>query len=66
MHDARRVVICEECDACYQLHYDQDAKGSFTHWSLLAQEIVTARHPDHANNVILQGLQIFSAREEPD
>ncbi len=59
MHDARRALNCEECDARYYLYYDNDAEGSFTHWSLLAEEIITARHPQHTDNVVLSGIETF-------
>ena len=59
MHDARSVLNCEECDAQYRLYYDGDAKVSFTYWSLLAQEIITARHPDHTDNVALDRVEKF-------
>jgi hypothetical protein len=57
--DASRAVNCQECDARYRLHYDSDAEGSFTHWSLLAREIITARHPHHSDNVVLHRLEKF-------
>ena len=57
--DAHRTMKCEECDVCYRVHYDGDAEGSVTHWSLLAQEIITARHPDHSDNVVLNQLEKF-------
>ncbi len=50
---------CEECDASYGVHYDNAAEGSFTYWSILAQEIITARHPHHADNVVLELTEMF-------
>lgn len=58
-HDACKVLSCEECHAQYQLYYDSDAEGSFTYWSLLAQEIITARHPQHTDNVALDLVEKF-------
>ena len=59
MHDACSVLACEECDARYHLYYDSDAERSLTYWSLLAQEIITACHPHHANNVPLESVEKF-------
>ena len=59
MSDAHRPMKPEECDVRYCLHRDSDAKGSATHWILLAQEIITARHPDHTDNVVLNQLEKF-------
>jgi hypothetical protein len=59
MSDAHRPMYCEECDIRYCLHYDSDAEGSLTHWSLLAKEIITARHPDHTDIVVLHRLEKF-------
>jgi hypothetical protein len=59
MHDARRALNCGECSARYCLHYDSDAEASFTYWSVLAQEIITARHPHHTDNVVLHRLEKF-------
>jgi hypothetical protein len=57
--DAHRALNCQECSASYYLHYDRDAEVWFTHWSLLAQEIITARHPHHTDNVVLHQLETF-------
>ncbi len=57
--DAHCVLNCEACEVCYRVHYDSDAEGSVTHWSLLAQEIITARHPDHTDIVVLHRLKQF-------
>jgi hypothetical protein len=59
MSDARHALNCQECSARYQLHYDSDAEALFTHWSLLAQEIITARHPHHTDSVVLHRLERF-------
>ena len=59
MSDANRTMKCEECGVRYRVHYDRDAEGSVTHWGLLAQEIITARHPDHTDNVVLNPLEKF-------
>ncbi len=59
MHDARTALSCAECDACYHLYYDSDAEGSFTYWTVLAQEIITARHPNHTDIVVLNRLEKF-------
>jgi len=56
---ARRALNCEECSAHYRLHHDSDAEVSFTDWSVLAQEIITARHPRHTDNVVLHQLEKF-------
>jgi hypothetical protein len=53
LHDESRPVKCGECDVEYYLHYDSEAEGSITLCSILADEIVTARHPDHDSNVLL-------------
>jgi hypothetical protein len=54
MQDSRRVLTCPECDVLYQLHYDCEAEPSFTFYSVLASEIITARHPDHGDNIVLE------------
>jgi hypothetical protein len=53
-HDNSHVVTCGECGVKYHLHYDRQAESSFTFCSILATEIITARHPDHDRNVILE------------
>ena len=57
--DAHYTIKCEACLVCYRVHYDPDAEGSVTHWSLVAQEVITARHPDHKDNVVLSRLEMF-------
>jgi len=59
MLDARRALNCEECSAHYRLHYDSDAEVSLTYWSVLAQEIITARHPHHTDTLVLHQLEKF-------
>lgn len=53
LHDESRPVKCDECNVRYYLHYDRYAEASVTFCSILADEIVTARHPDHSGNVVL-------------
>jgi hypothetical protein len=47
---------CSECDVRYVLHHDAEAEAVLTFCGILAEEIVTARHPDHAGNVVLDLL----------
>ena len=51
--DESHPVKCSECDVNYVLHYDDEAEVALTFCGILAEEIVTARHPDHAGNVVL-------------
>lgn len=53
LFDESHPVKCAECNVKYYLHYDSEAESSFTFCSILAEEIVTARHPDHSGNVVL-------------
>ena|SRR5882762_5138706 len=53
LRDESRPVKCGECDVKYYLHYDRAAEASITLCSILADEIVTARHPEHSGNVVL-------------
>src|ERR1700686_1956026 len=53
IQDEKHPVRCAECDVEYHLHYDSEAEASATFCSILADEIVTARHPDHTSNVVL-------------
>ncbi len=53
-HDSSRAVTCDECGAVYFLYYDCDAELTFTFCSILAAEIITARHPDHEEVVVLE------------
>src|SRR5512141_3157676 len=54
IHDSSRAISCAECNASYDLHYDLDAEMRSTLCSILAAEIITARHPDHEPSLILQ------------
>ena len=56
--DQSHSVKCSECDVAYLLHYDDEAEALFTFCSILADEIVTARHPDHAPNVVLDPVAL--------
>jgi hypothetical protein len=53
IEDIGRPVMCSECNVNYHLHYDNEAEPAVTFCSILANEIVTARHPDHKCNVFL-------------
>jgi len=53
LRDDNRPVKCGECDVKYYLHYDSEAEASITLCSILADEIVTARHPEHSGNVVV-------------
>jgi len=53
IEDMSRPVTCGECNVKYHLHYDKEAEAAVTFCSILADEIVTARHPDHNDNVVL-------------
>jgi len=54
MHDGNRVLTCYECGIQYHLHYDNEAEQLLTFYSVLACEVITARHPLHVNNIVLQ------------
>jgi len=54
IYDASRVMTCEECDAAYFLYCDRDAEPTFTYCSILAAELITARHPDHEQVIVLE------------
>jgi len=41
------------------MYYDSEAERKFTDWSLLAQEIITARHPGHTHNLFLNAGDKF-------
>lgn len=53
LQDESRPVTCGECAVKYYLHYDTEAEASVTFCSILAEEIITARHPDHRSYVVL-------------
>jgi hypothetical protein len=54
IHDRSRAMTCAECDARYDLYYDLEAEMRFTLCSILAAEIITARHPDHEPSLVLE------------
>jgi hypothetical protein len=54
IHDSSRAMTCAECDARYDLHYDLEAEMRSTLCSILAAEIITARHPDHEQSLVLE------------
>jgi hypothetical protein len=58
-YDAGRALTCEECDTQYHLYYDGDAEGSLADWSLLAREVITARHPHHTDYIALNHVERF-------
>jgi len=53
IEDIGRAVTCSECDVEYHLYFDKEAEAAVTFCSILADEIVTALHPDHGSNVVL-------------
>lgn len=53
------LLICEECGVRYSLYCDNEASVSFARWSLLAQEIITSRHPHHCDRVALDRIETF-------
>jgi hypothetical protein len=57
--EANHLLTCEECGVEYSLYCDREAVRAFTHWSLLAQEIITARHPHHCDKVTLERIETF-------
>lgn len=56
---ADQILTCEQCGVQYSLYCDNEAAVSFTCWSLLAQEIITARHPYHDDRVALDRIGSF-------
>jgi hypothetical protein len=54
IHDRSRPVTCAECDASYYLYYDREAEMRSTLCSILAAEIITARHPNHKPSIVLE------------
>jgi hypothetical protein len=60
--DESHAVKCSECDVNYVLHYDNEAEAALTFCGILAEEIVTARHPDHADNVVLDLVALDRAQ----
>jgi hypothetical protein len=63
LFDESHPVKCSECDVAYLLHYDDEAEAVFTFCGILADEIVTARHPDHAGNVVLDLVALNRAQQ---
>ena len=61
--DESHPVKCSECDVNYVLHYDDEAEVSLTFCGILAEEIVTASHPDHAGNVVLDLVALHRAQQ---
>jgi hypothetical protein len=53
IQDICHPATCAECSIKYHLYYDGEAEPSATFCSILADEIITARHPEHSNNVLL-------------
>jgi len=62
LFDESHPVKCSECNVAYLLHYDDEAEAVFTFCGILADEIVTARHPDHAGNVVLDPVALDRAQ----
>jgi hypothetical protein len=63
LFDESHPVKCSECNVSYLLHYDDEAETVFTFCGILADEIVTARHPDHAGNVVLDPVALDGAQQ---
>ncbi len=61
--DESHPVKCSECDVNYVLHYDNEAEAALTFCGILAEEIVTARHPVHAGNVVLDLVALHRAQQ---
>src|SRR3954462_829089 len=59
--DESHPVQCSECNVEYVLHYDSETEAVLTFCGILAQEIVTARHPHHPGSVVLD----LSALDQP-
>lgn len=53
IQDISHSATCAECGIKYHLYYDGEAEPSATFCGILADEIVTARHPEHSNKVLL-------------
>jgi hypothetical protein len=62
IQDGSYSVTCAECSVKYHLHYDSEAEALATFCSILADEIVTARHPEHKSNVVLDLAALHSDR----
>jgi len=61
--DQSHPVKCSECNVAYLLHYDDEAEAALTFCGILAEEIVTARHPDHEGNVVLDLVALDRAQQ---
>jgi len=61
--DENHPVKCSECNVAYLLRYDDEAEAALTFCRILAEEIVTARHPDHASNVVLDLVALDQAQQ---
>jgi hypothetical protein len=62
LRDESHGIKCSECNVDYRLHYDDEADVKLTFCRILAEEIVTARHPDHSGNVVLDLVDIDPAQ----
>jgi hypothetical protein len=63
LRDESHPVKCSECNVAYLLHHDDEAEAALTFCGILAEEIVTARHPDHARNVVLDLIALAQAQQ---
>jgi hypothetical protein len=63
LRDESHPVKCLECNVAYLLHYDDEAEAALTFCGILADEIITARHPDHASNVVLDLVALNQAQQ---
>ena len=61
--DESHPVKCSECNVAYLLHYDDEAEAALTFCGILADEFVTARHPDDAGNVVLDLFALDRAQQ---
>jgi hypothetical protein len=62
--DESRPVKCLECNIKYVLHYDSEAEPVLTFCGILAEELVMARHPNHARNVALDLVGLNQAQRQ--
>jgi hypothetical protein len=62
LFDQSHPAKCSECNLAYLLHYDEEAEVVFTLCGIWAEEIVTARHPEHAANVVLDPVALDRAQ----
>ena len=54
IHDSSRTMTCAECDVSYHLYYDREGEMRSTLSSILAAEIINARHPNHEQRFALE------------